>query len=114
MKQTSSLTQTLTDAQVDHATAKRANASSVAFRLYTEQRLNLRDIVTLYFPGATLFPAAGLWHGQTEPSTVIEVIAPASDVAQVRALADHIRKANAQDCVILTSQALSTLDFVTE
>lgn len=76
---------------------------SAVFRLYTETRDNLARLTTLHFSGATFYPATGLWQGETEPATVIEVIATVGDTAEVLSLARRIARENQQSEVLVTS-----------
>lgn len=46
----------------------------IVWRLYTESRPNLADIVARHFEGATLLSGTGLWQGKTENCTVIEIV----------------------------------------
>lgn len=48
---------------------------TTVYRLYTEDRPNLRAIIARYFDAATMFHADGLWHGATEPAAIIEIVA---------------------------------------
>ncbi len=104
MKQTSTLTQALTDAQVNAASAK-----GIAFALYTEKRDNLASIVAKYFDGATLYNGVGLWQGDTEYSTVIEIIGSRADANKIQALANEIRTTNYQQAVLVTARKLNAV-----
>ena len=77
---------------------------SRVYRLYTETvaDVDLRPIIGRYFEGFTVYQASGVWQGQTEPATVIEIVGKASDLQSVVYLAGDIRVVNRQSCVLLT------------
>lgn len=81
------------------------------YRLYTEQRDNLPELVCRYFSGATLLPAMGVWQRDTEKATVIEVIATTShtDASRIEQLASDIVDTNAQQLVIILTQSARML-----
>lgn len=89
------------------------NPPGFVFRLYTERRPNLRQIVDFFVPAATFYRAKGLWHGLTEDSMVIEIVGSEADTKTVRALARAIRKASGQSSVLMTAVALRSVEFVT-
>ena len=97
MEQVSSLTRSLSDAQIAHHENR-----VVTFHLYTETKPNLLRLVARYFEGATLFDAVGLWKGQTERSTVVEIIGTIADLQNVTHLAGDIGYVNAQTSVLVT------------
>ena len=97
MNQESSLTQHLTEAQVNAAIGR-----SITFRVYTETKANLRRLTARYFDGATLFHGDGLWQGLVEPATVIEVIGTIADLQNIVHLAGDIGYCNAQTSVKVT------------
>lgn len=96
MEQVSSLTRSLSAAQVAHAKNR-----AVAFRIYTERKDNLPRIVARYFTGATLFDALGMWQGLIEQSTVVEIIGTLADAPNVLKLAGDIGYINAQTSVLV-------------
>lgn len=97
MKQTSSLTRNLANAQELHH-ARRA----VTFRVYTETKPNLQRLTARYFEAATLLQAIGLWQGVAEQSTIIEVVGAIADLQSVVNLAGDIGYCNAQTVVLIT------------
>ena len=77
------------------------------YRLYTERKLNLRNLVTKAgFQGATIYDTSGIWEGQVEESAIIELIADPTFENQMKIgiLADTIKKVNKQDAVMLTME----------
>ena len=99
----------LAEAQ-ERATKHPRTDSPLLFRLYTEDRPNLADLVSRYFAGATILHAVGIWYRQTEESVVIEIIGHAADGPSVLRLHDDIRSINQQDCVIVTVQSVTRFD----
>jgi hypothetical protein len=97
------ITAGLQDAQERHASRVRAHdATNVAvYRLYTEHKSNLTDIIAQWFDGATIIQTVGLWRGQTEIGAIVEIIGQASDRARIIALARQIRDTNEQQCVLV-------------
>jgi len=116
MKQTSTLTRQLTDAQVEH-TARKARslpiADAVVYTLYTEDKTGLLTLVSRYFDGATVTRAIGLWKSDREAAVVITIIGASADRQKVFDLAGDIRIANNQTAVLITWQNVSRFD-VTE
>ena len=100
----------LAHAQESAATLQTAHPQRT-YRLYTETKPNLLELVSRYFPGATLIPAIGLWTGKTEDSAVIEIVATAStsDLQKVVNLAGDIRHMNAQSAVLVTWHDVNSL-----
>lgn len=112
MKQTSVFTRNLAHAQELAQLAKNerpvqsrtSDNLSVRYRIYTERFENLAHLVSLYFNGATLLDAIGLWQGVSENSTVIEVIGTRAIVDDILALAEDICSINNQSEVLITSE----------
>lgn len=98
----------LARAQEAHAAIESRNPS-VVYRLYTEDKPNVRELVSRYFDGATILFARGLWQGQTEDSVVIEIVALKSDLQKVVHLAGDIREVNQQTAVFMTYQTVKSL-----
>jgi hypothetical protein len=86
------------------------------FRLYTESRENIPQLVSRYFEGFTVYRAVGYWQGQPEASDSIDILTDSSDIRSIFYLAEDIRRENAQQCVVVTwfdAQGLHRFD-VTE
>lgn len=85
---------------------------TAVYRLYTEDRANLRDIIARYFSGATVFHADGLWLDCVEPAAVIEIIAADDATArlQVHTLATYIACENQQSEVMVLVQSARGLE----
>lgn len=81
------------------------------YRLYTEDKGNLAQLVTRYFEGFTILKGTGYWKGTAEPSAIIEVLT--SDAESVRSLATLIRRYNTQETVYITRTEVS-LEVVSE
>lgn len=80
------------------------------YRLYTERRDNLPEIVARFFPGFTLFDAVGFWDNVHEDTTIIEIIdLDGPEVMDhIHELADTIRTANGQHAVLITSHSINS------
>jgi len=98
----------LADAQEKHA----ANRYNV-YTLYTEAvpDLDLKDYIGRYFDGYTVTSAIGVYQGQTEPTTVITIVAPLSDMQKVMDLAGDIRVAGKQQSVLVTWGTVTRFDI---
>lgn len=106
MKQTSSLTRNLAQAQEDHAAQKRIvePAAPETYRLYVGVQPYAHstaiEIIKRYFDGATLIPAIGLWRDETEASLVVEIV---TDNRQaIFNLAGDFRTVFGQSAVLIT------------
>lgn len=97
MRQSSSLTQSLTQSQESQAAL-----SATVFRLYTTEQPNLATLTARYFDGATITAGIGLWKGKTEPAAVVEIIGTKRDMQRVFDLAGDIRSVNSQSSVLVT------------
>jgi len=92
------------------------STASVVYRLYTETRDNLADIIARYFPGATLTHGSGIWTDDAngklvfERSTVVEIVATRDDLQRIANLAGDIKHVNAQTCVLVTWSDVARLD----
>jgi len=53
-------------------------------------------------PGATIYPATGLWEGQTEKSVVVEVLGELPNKLDGRELARSLAVRLNQQCVLYT------------
>lgn len=127
MKQTSSLTRQMTDAQIAHAEGKRAeqtapawNAVKTVFHIYTEflASVDYAAIVARYFAGATLYRGIGLdsrTQADAEPAVIIEVVSSAPDALQRMVfLAGDLRVAGGQISVLLTQQPVTTFEITAD
>lgn len=74
------------------------------FRIYTESRGNLPKLAGAYFDGFTLFRGLGFWEGNSEQSTVIEILADKAERWKVDLLVKDILSWNQQDAVLVTSE----------
>jgi len=113
------------------------NSRPVVFRIYTEDKGNLTDLVTRYFDGATLYLATGVWNSgvsfcaecgsekgtlchykcsMSEPfekeivveqSRVIEIVGTLNDMQSIVNLAGDIKVRNNQSAVLITWQTLA-------
>ena len=81
------------------------------YRLYTEDKPNLTDIVSAWFTGASLFMVTGLYAGVTERGAVIEILGTdsATDRACVHGLAREIIVTNQQTEVLILTHASAGL-----
>lgn len=110
MKQTSILTRNLAEAQ------ERTNRqpTTVCYRLYTEEKLNLPELVGSMFAGATIFATTGLWQFGLEHTCVIEIIDTPFARQRVLDLAQVIRQMNNQTAVLYTEQPVTRFDVTRE
>ena len=52
--------------------------------------------------GLTVFDTNGYWDGKPEPSIVIEIMAAKTDMPRIELLAQSIKTALSQNCVLIT------------
>ena len=71
------------------------------YRIYTENRSNLPELVSAKFESFTITPTIGYWKGKGESSAVIDILADAHDHAKVKNLARDIQRANEQESVLI-------------
>ena len=122
MKQTSSLTQGLADAQEKHAARTNApafNTTKTLYRLYTERTLlDLASYIGRYFAGATIFYGTGLdarTQDGSEESVTIEIVSSLPDSLQrVLDLAGDLRVAGRQISVLVTVQDIRTFEVTAD
>ena len=69
------------------------------YRIYTENRPNLAELVSAKFDSFTIFQGTGYWKGQAEQSAVIEILSNAR--AKAENLARTIRNLNSQESVLV-------------
>lgn len=74
------------------------------YRIYTETRSNVPSIVARHFDSATLTTGLGLWRGEQEASTVIEILTTEESRDKVSALARDLKVSNSQVAVLITSE----------
>lgn len=99
----------------DEAAARWAaerDATLHVFRLYLgvdeETALEaslLLSLASAGFDGATVTPATGVWQGETEDCTVIEIWARRSQEANVRSLAKDLQERHKQEAIGLVRLA---------
>lgn len=89
-------------------------STPVVYRLYTEDKLNLLDLIARYFDGATVINAIGIWQRSTELSKVIEIVGTLADLQNIVHLAGDIRHVNGQSSVLVTWQRLGGRLDITE
>jgi hypothetical protein len=71
----------------------------ILYRIATEHKDNLPDIVARYFESFYLTTGVGYWKGQAEVGATIEVIGTDKDRATIGRLAHVIRLENDQEAV---------------
>lgn len=71
------------------------------FQILTEDvnRDRIESILASKFESFTMIPAAGRWHGNSEPSLVIEI--EGVSLGAVRSVAEEIKSANSQAEVMI-------------
>lgn len=83
------------------------------FRIYTETKDNLIELVRKFFDNATLIPAKGLYDRNIEETTIIEIIEfdnhwyHNSRIKTIN-LAEKIKEINNQQCVLYTEQKIKS------
>lgn len=103
MKQTSSITRQMAEAQERHAARNRASAPQQTYRIYVGVPDAAGIAATLALAGinATVYSARGVWFGSVESSTIVERIN--ADLAEVLALARTLRTRYAESSVLVTA-----------
>ena len=73
------------------------------YRIYTENKnpKTIEKIASKHFEGFTIFKAEGFWRLQKENSLILEIEAPKVDKNKINKLAKAIKKANAQEAVLV-------------
>lgn len=90
------------------------------YRIYTEYKPGLSDIVKAHFDGFTMeSPAIGYYKGVPEHCQVIEIAADADATtfemdARVRTCAEAIRIANKQQAVLVVGLTCNTVTVTKE
>lgn len=98
-------TQALAAAQVSAALG-----IPTVFRLYTEDRANIAELVSRHFDGASIQTVTGLWRGQTERGAVVEIVGRSDDGNRIVALATDIARTNGQTEVLVLRHSKHGLD----
>src|ERR1041384_2179185 len=73
------------------------------YRICTEDKPNLADLVSARFEAFTIFHGVGYWRGVAEKSATIEIALPAGNAKKVKELAETICVANSQEAVLVQS-----------
>lgn len=78
------------------------------YRVYvgTGEAMVVASHVSGHFNDATVQPAIGVWEGEIETSTVIEIITERPDSDGIRQLADELRRAFEQESILVTHEHL--------
>lgn len=75
------------------------------YRIYTEYINNhiVRDIVSKYFDGFTMYTGMGIWANEHEANLTIEIITDVeSALVDVEVVCREINQANRQECSLVT------------
>lgn len=80
------------------------------YRIHTEDRDNLPELMARYFGSFTLLRGTGYWDNTQEQAAVIEILAEPCDRWKVMAAADTIREVNRQESVYVTSSDVMLTD----
>lgn len=82
------------------------------FRIYTENK-NYKNVIlpllNAAFDGFSVYRGEGYWHGQKEPSLLIEIYTANREL--ISALAGAIKRHNHQEAVLITETACR-VDFI--
>src|SRR5260370_15225232 len=76
------------------AALDKAPTAAILYRIYTEDRQNLSEIVGRYFGGFTILAADGVYEGVNESSAVVEIIATRETLQTIVHLAGDIKHRN--------------------
>lgn len=76
------------------------------YRIHTEATTpehlaNIRRIVSPQFDAYNVLQGRGVWRGESEGSATIEVYGDATDAGVIRDVANLIKVANGQECVLV-------------
>ena len=73
------------------------------YRIYTENKNleQIKEIVSKYFAGYTIYRASGFWEKVEEQSIIIEILT--NDQSLILAVAKEIKSYNKQQVVLVTS-----------
>jgi len=112
MKQTSSLTRNLAEAQEQYA-ATHLYHHETLWRIYTEDVAGVDYVgaISRYFSGATYTFSIGLWHSKRERSIVIDIVGTEADLQRVAWLATDLKREAKQESVLVTASPCKTLEF---
>lgn len=83
------------------------------YRIYTEKRDNVAEIVAQHWDAFTILEGTGYWAGERESSLVVEILTPTQTPrgpvhSNVFATARAIKEANAQQAVLITWHDVSS------
>lgn len=87
-----------------------ASAECITYRIYTEYKPGLSELVMRYFAGATIYDGIGIWADGRELASIIEIVGVRSDLQRIADLAGDIKTVNHQSSVLVTWHAVSRLD----
>lgn len=82
---------------------------AIRYRVYIGEASedNVTTLALEHFSAATITRGRGLWEGQTEDTTVVEVIDTGDISEQVAAFARRARRIFEQDAVLVTSEGIN-------
>jgi len=85
---------------------RRYSMEQFRYRLYTERKDNLKQLVSKYFQGFTVILAEGYWEGIGEPSAIIELVIEGTltQVIHIEAVIQDIKIVNEQQSVMVTRE----------
>jgi hypothetical protein len=79
------------------------------YRICTEDKPNLADLVSARFEAFTIFHGVGYWRGVAEKSATIEIVLESEKRSQVLELAETIRRENHQEAVLVQAIELNSV-----
>lgn len=79
----------------------------ILYRIHTEHKPGLAEIVADYFDCFALWGGVGYWNGVAEPAACIEILADLEDREQIDMLAHQIRVLNRQEAVYVTESPVT-------
>jgi hypothetical protein len=83
----------------------------VRYRIYTESKDNIADLVSKFFDNFTLYHGTGYYKGISENSVTIEIILPLQDTENIDKLCNYIRIMNSQELVFCTVENVQIYSY---
>lgn len=84
--------------------------NNTIYKIYTEDKnINkVKNIISGFFAGFTIYKGNGYWQGINEKSLIIEINGSKKDFKKIKTISEKIKKTNKQEAVLLTSQKIKT------
>src|SRR3989304_5430264 len=82
-----------------------ATLATECYRIYTEDKPGLPNLVSGFFQSFTFYRGVGFWKGNCEQSAYIEILGTPYDAADIRILAKLIKETFSQETVYVSRSA---------